>query len=314
VRFTLTTNPGVEETTSEALEPAEEFAERVYYDCQQTSIDAHPRHQVRRVFEHCPAWDSDTQGPATPTTCEQAVCAALISECVAENLYAISHEVQDFESSTYSDRESPNQLQFTAPPQLAAAKATLVEVASTWAARAIQISGENLRQGLGVPPRNGVGYQAACTAGTTGTNALFRGGNTLLDVLGNLEVNSSWAEVFLSTLAHVSDFQTTLAGGIEQTFSAVAEAEYSRNTSASVAARFAWVEGRTSRARAAHALIGGDREGGLSRVPKGYGSLGRLNSTERQALGEIRGVGIDPAVLSGTAVDIVDAVVAARRA
>jgi len=199
----------------------------------------------------CPAWNPDTLGPATPTTCEQALCAALISECVAENLYAISREVQDFQSSTYPDRtpRKTQDLQFTAPPQLAAAKATLVEVASTWAARAIQISGENLRQGFGVP-RNAINYHAACTAGTTGRNPLFGRDNTLYDVLGNSDVTSSWAEVFLSTLAHVSDFQTTLAAGIEQTFSAVAEAEESRNTSASVAARFAWVEGRTSRARA----------------------------------------------------------------
>ncbi len=34
VRFTLTTNPGAEQTTEPRLEPAEEFAERVYYDCQ----------------------------------------------------------------------------------------------------------------------------------------------------------------------------------------------------------------------------------------------------------------------------------------
>lgn len=317
VRFRLDTNPDTDSTSQRMLESAEQFSERLYYDCQE--LAAHPTLlgstvASRAALETCPDWDDTKLGPEDPADCEEALCMAVAAECVAERLFAISRQVDDYESSAYPDHEPSRGLhRVSVPPQTAAANATLVDVASTWAAQAIRVSGENLRNGLEVPARNGVVYAADCRPGSRNRRDLFHRRHTLSDVLGDRTVAPSWAEVFLSTFFSAADLQVTLTGAIEETFSAVAESEHSRNSSASVAARFAWVEGRTSRARAAHALIGGGREDGLFRVPEGYGSLGTLNSSEQRALSSIRVAGVNPSVLQLDPEAIVDAVVEAMR-
>lgn len=318
IRFHLETYSGttlVSEATQ--LESAEEFAERLYYDCQEQNANpevAGTSPLPRPALENCPTWDDTANAPNAASSCEQELCTALAAQCVSERLYAISREVDDYESRIYN-RPGNDDDKIIVPPQSAAANATLVEVASTWAAHAMQVSGENLRSGLGVAQRepvlSGSGYDAACTNG--GAQALIAGGNKLDDVLDPTNT-VSWAEVFLLTLFDAAQFQADeLVPAIEQTFAAVAEAEHSNNSSAAAAARYAWVEGRTSRARAAHVLLGGVREDGLFRVPDGYGSLGSLSRTEQQALQDIRVSGINPADLAGTATQIVDDVIAEIR-
>lgn len=316
IRFRLDRSAGdeIDDATNE-LESAEFFARRLYADCQQEA--AHPELLgstdilPRPVLESCPMFEREATTPLLADTCRQALCDALADQCVAEKLYAISSEVENYVSTRYPTADRKQTHQITVPPQSPAANAALVEVAADWASRAIRVSGENLRSGFGIRGP-GVTIEGACSSRSSEAEYLFRAGNTLADLLDPTDTQS-YAETFIMTLQDTVQFQTELAEAIEQNFSAVAEAERSRNSSPAAAARYAWVEGRTSRARAARVLVGGDREDGLFRVPAGYGSLGPLSNAEHRALIDIRASGVDPSKLGNDPGSLIESILTAMR-
>ncbi len=299
------------DSSDNLFESAEKFAGRIYHHCQQTSYAG--KDGEREVFLDCPALDPNWK-PEDPSSCDQALCVAVASQCVAERLYAIGHQVQDFESVWHQNLENFGLWQdfIVVPPQSADADAALLDVASDWASHAIYYSGENLRSALGVSAPD-VKFDGVCGS------ELLAEAKPIEDLLNGTDASGNpivqyRGEMMLSTLFDATQFQANVAAEVTRAFSAVAESERSRNSSPAAAARYAWVEGRTSRARGAQVLLGGLEDYGLHDVPNGFGSLGSLSTQEALALEHIRSAGIEPLYLTQSGSKIVDEVVASYRA
>ena len=315
VRFRLEQQRDTEEEPffeASLLRDVEEFSEHVYEDCQEQLSDPEVLGNDGRdnpVLTDCPSWDDVADEPLAPTTCDQAVCLGMVSYCVAERLSEIAGLVEDYESTDYP--LSPTSVErYMVPPQSPRANALLTRGAAQWLGRALEVSGANIESGMGVRTPGGV---AVCTATMGSSEWLFyadeEDGRWLTDPFSDPEFLRGHGDALLSVVMDSAEFGTTLVRQVQREYSAVADAEFSDTTSASLAARLMWLDGRTSRAAAAHVLVGGD--GGLFGVSNGYGSLGRLSDTQRRALRIIQGSGMNPALLDPASMTLVGDVRAA---
>ena len=135
---------GSENGTTSQLRTAEDFAQELYFDCQQLAYQPEllgVTTEGREPLRNC-SWQNG--GPVEPSTCDQAVCTALASHCVAERLYALSRHVEDYESTRYSIDFESEERQIVVPPQTPRANAAMLEVAATYATHAITLAGVEL--------------------------------------------------------------------------------------------------------------------------------------------------------------------------
>jgi hypothetical protein len=205
--------------------------------------------------------------PAAPATCDQIVCQSQAALCVAHRLIELSDAVTPTTMSAKLNKNLKNwagdptytlrgadDATVVIPPADAESAASLRETAFYYAAWAATLAGENLRKGANLTSTMG-----RCTAA---------------NLQGPTIKGLFYGDALASTLTEANVVAAEAAKGAGEAAVAVAEADYAKIPDVALASKVAWLDGRLSRARAAHVLVGGPVSEGLGnyRTPGSTGS------------------------------------------